>query len=364
MSEQVSTFRHPLLQAGLTLLTRSLLPSATDINHNAVLATIANKTASTLRKRAKGSKCHMTLNLILEADCFRRPSNAYIVALEARIESLEKRLAVALAPQSSPSLCDTRHGDYCESEEVVPVLPEPQANPPSDKSEAAQSIDELTDALGCFTLGDAGELRYFGASSNFTIIQNHSLKVASSLEARNRGIAAAQQMPGFFEATHELRDHLLSLFWRWQNSWQYLVARESFVLDLYVEKSGRFCTPLLLTAILALASRYSSRPELRTDPNDANTSGGIFAAQAKTMLHFEYEAPTTSTVQATALLGLYWASIDNEGLGFMYIGMATRMAMNLGLQSDCTSYVTKGLISEQDVEARNIAFWGIYVLDK
>jgi hypothetical protein len=236
----------------------------------------------------------------------------------------------------------------------------PQPNEP----DAVEPIDELTDALGCFTLGDAGELRYFGASSNFTIIQNHSLKVASSVEARNRGIAAARQMPAFFEPSDELRDHLLGLFWRWQNSWQYLVSRESFVLDLYVEKSGRFCTPLLLTAMLALASRYSSRPELRANPNDANTSGEIFASQAKTMLHYEYEAPTTSTVQATALLGLYWASIDNEGLGFMYIGMATRMAMNLGLQSDCTSYAAKGLVSEEDVEARNIAFWGVYVLDK
>ncbi|KAK7409261.1 hypothetical protein QQX98_008571 [Neonectria punicea] len=211
---------------------------------------------------------------------------------------------------------------------------------------------------------DAGELRFFGASSNFNLVPNHSLKVASSVEARNRGITAAQQMPGFFEPSAELRDHLLSLFWRWQNSWQYLVPRESFVLDLYVNKSGRFCTPLLLTAMLALASRYSSRLELRTDPDDANTAGDIFAAQGKAMLQFEYDAPTTSTVQATALLGLFWASIDNEGLGFMYIGMASRMAMNLGLQSDCTSYASKGLVSEEDVEARNVAFWGVYVLDK
>lgn len=82
------------------------------------------------------------------------------------------------------------------------------------------------------------------------------------------------------------------------------------------------------------------------------------------MLDCEYEAPTTSTAQATAILGLYWASIDNEGQGFMYIGMASRMAMNLGLHCDCSYYATKGLISQKDVEERSIAFWGIYVLDK
>jgi hypothetical protein len=113
-----------------------------------------------------------------------------------------------------------------------------------------------------------------------------------------------------------------------------------------------------------MSSRYYPRLELRTDPDDANTAGEAFAAQAKTMLHYECEAPTTSTVQATALLGLYWATIDNEGLGFMYIGMATRMAMNLGLHCDCSPYASKGLVSDDDVEARNVTFWGVYVLDK
>ena len=115
---------------------------------------------------------------------------------------------------------------------------------------------------------------------------------------------------------------------------------------------------------MALASRFSDRAEFRTRPEDPNTAGELFATQAKTMLHFEYEAPTTSTVQAAALLGLYWAAIDRESLGFMYIGMASRMAMNLGLHSDCSSYVEQGIISEADAEVRNTAFWGVYVLDK
>lgn len=225
-------------------------------------------------------------------------------------------------------------------------------------------VGELTDALGCFTIGDAGELRFFGSSSNFDIIQNHSLRVASSLEARMQGIAAARSLPEYYEPSEDLRDHLLTLFWAWQNSWQYIVPREPFVRELYVSGPQRYCTPLLLNAILALASRYSDRVELRTDPGDANTAGSVFAAQAKTMLHYEYDAPTTSTVQATALLGLFWAAVDREGLGFMYIGMASRMAMNLGLHSDISAYAASGLVPEEDVEVRNIAFWGVYVLDK
>ena len=168
--------------------------------------------------------------------------------------------------------------------------PSPTTFPGSENS-----VDDLTEALGCFTLGDTGELQFFGASSNFSIIQNPSLKVASSLEARTRGIAAAKQSPECFNPSEELQNHLLGLFWRWQNSWQYIVSRESFVRDLYIERSGRYCTPLLLTAIMALASRYSARPELRTDLANPNTAGTMFAKQAKIMLDCEYEAPTTST---------------------------------------------------------------------
>lgn len=288
----------------------------------------------------------------------RRPSNAYILALEARVECLERRLEVLGASGENGDIRNSSNGNGEIGSIAADLTSDSRTSP--DQT----SVDDLTEALGCFTLGDTGELRFFGASSNFNIIQNPSLKVASSLEAQIRGIAAARQRSGYMEPSSELQNHLLGLFWRWQNSWQYIVCRESFVRDLYIEKTGRYCTPLLLTAIMALSSRYSPRPELRTDAADANTAGAIFAQQAKTMLDCEYEAPTTSTVQATAILGLYWASIDNEGQGFMYIGMASRMAMNLGLHCDCSYYATKGLISQKDVEERSIAFWGIYVLDK
>ncbi|RBR17376.1 hypothetical protein FVER53590_11865 [Fusarium verticillioides] len=292
----------------------------------------------------------------------RRHTNAYINALEARVASLEKQLAQRNGDPGTPD--STKGSSNCDHEEVAFVSSTQASQPDPNSTTSEEDMDDLANALGCFTLGEIGELRYFGASSNFSIIHNHAIKVPSSIQARNRGIEAANNMPDFITPSDEMRDHLLEIFWRWQNSWQYIVPRELFVRDLYVEKNGRYCTPSLMAAILAMSSRYSPRLELRTDPDDANTAGEAFAAQAKTMLHYECEAPTTSTVQATALLGLYWATIDNEGLGFMYIGMATRMAMNLGLHCDCSPYASKGLVSDDDVEARNVTFWGVYVLDK
>lgn len=117
----------------------------------------------------------------------------------------------------------------------------------------------------------------------------------------------------------------VDLFWRWPNPWQYLVPQHLFLqgVDAH-DKPGRFCALLLLFSVLALASRYSDRPEVRTDPNDPVTAGEPFATAAKVMLQCECEAPTTSTIQAAALLSLWETPRDKESIGRMFCGMATR----------------------------------------
>lgn len=41
-----------------------------------------------------------------------------------------------------------------------------------------------------------------------------------------------------------------------------------------------------------------------------------------------------------------------------------RMAFNLGLNLDCSNWVTTAHISELDAEVRKVAWWGCYTLDK
>lgn len=292
-----------------------------------------------------------------------------MAALEARVASLEERLAT-LTSDNQVSSSSVRSSSFSESEGLSNNATNKGAVT-SEKPAALEPIDELADVFGSFTIGDAGELRFFGASSNLNLNRNQDLSaVTSSIGARMRGIEAAQglpelqQHPGLWEVSDDLRDHLLGIYWQWQNAWQYLVPRDSFIRDLYTEKTSRFCTPLLLAAILAHSSRYSNRVETRTDPEDPNTAGRMFYTQAKTMLHYEMEVPTTSTIQATALLALYGAAVDSEALGWVYAGMASRMAYSLGLHSDCTHYVPQGILSADDADARNVAWWGVYVIDR
>lgn len=309
----------------------------------------------------------------------RPPSKRYVQALEARIASLEqqvKELGGDLHPQQihDPSLSpaapfnaasDGGGGGgsdrYSPPEPTIPeqqLLPDfvdrqtrdrrdPMRLPVRSRADSADP-DDLADMLGSFNLDDGGELRFFGAASNFHLIRDKdTFKDSSSTVARAQGLEAAARTIGSLplDSNLELRDHLLDLYWRWQNSWHYIVARRVFLRDLEAGRSTRFCSPLLLATMLALASRYSDRVEVRTDPTDPQTAGGPFAAQAKAMLHHECVAPTVATVQGTALLGLYSCAINQESLGWMYTGLAVRMAFSLGMHLDCSAYVASGLIT-------------------
>lgn len=46
------------------------------------------------------------------------------------------------------------------------------------------------------------------------------------------------------------------------------------------------------------------------------------------------------------------------------LGMAMRLAFDLGLHLDMSSYVSDGSISAAEAELRRMAFWGAYTLDQ
>lgn len=177
--------------------------------------------------------------------------------------------------------------------------------------------------------------------------------------------ASIQLQP--FEISQDLHEHLLQLYWTWQNPWQYFISPTlltSSLLGEPISLFGPFHSPLLLAAVYALASRYSDRPEIRTDPQDPNTAGETFLIQVRIMLQYESEAPTTRTVQAVLLLSLIETARDKEALGFTYCGMATRMALNLGLHIDSSPCVSKGLLTAEELEDRQVTWGGVYMLDK
>lgn len=128
-----------------------------------------------------------------------------------------------------------------------------------------------------------------------------------------------------WDISEELESHLLDLYFTWEQPWFQVVDEALF----YKSKKdyGRFYSPLLLNCILAIASRYSDRIEVRSDPTDANTAGCIFLETAEVLLQADFKSPTITTLQSLAILGItYIVSCGQFSFNSMLMYTSRRLA--------------------------------------
>lgn len=219
-------------------------------------------------------------------------------ALQSRIDWLERELSQYQSP--------ARQASQDVSSEIAPV----QA---AEVDNFLDPIDDLTNVIGRLNVSEDGQTSYFGPRSNFNLSQhlNRPTDVSVSTNVPVHlvtGISAA------------LQDQLLDIYWTWQNPWNYLVHKARFLQELH-SSPGRYCSPLMLHAILSLAARFSDDIELRTDPSDPDTAGCRLAEEAKKLLYHEMETPTVSTVGATMVLSMREMAVDKEAVGWTYAGI-------------------------------------------
>ncbi|RAL00142.1 uncharacterized protein BO80DRAFT_408899 [Aspergillus ibericus CBS 121593] len=284
------------------------------------------------------------------------PSKQQVQALEARVQALEAQLLEyqgrdrQFQNDSSRSLHQKKYAMQSEP-----------GWPPHLKE--ASIKDDLVDLMGGLSLGEGNQLRYFGSRSHLSLVEQQvdTPEDPSSIHLAVSDIKLSDIWGTLLPNT---QDKLLTAFWRWQNQWQYLIHKEAFTRSLARDGEDGYCTPLLLSSILALASRYVDVPETRVDGSDPRTAGDAFARQAKALLFQEIEAPRVSTVIAAALISLMEMAVDKEPAGWTYLGIAIRMAYNLGLHIDPSQWVNSGSLTGEEAELRSIAWWGCYMIEK
>jgi hypothetical protein len=255
----------------------------------------------------------------------RPPSKRYVDALHARIESLEKQLREV--QHARPAGHPTGPSHAAPPPIRTNSMPFDRSHsPPRTPDSTLDPVDELTELYGRLDVAEDGHLRYFGPPSYFNLLRESQFRIVQSGPASPQlespiG-ARSTPVPIEMDLSHETQAHLLDLYWKWQNPWQYLVHQSRFCEAFEKGYYDDYVTPLLLHCVLALSTRYSDREELRTNPNDPNTAGEILGRKARDLLQTEIEHPTTSTVASLAILALREASVNKEALGWTYIGKA------------------------------------------
>lgn len=313
----------------------------------------------------------------------RPVSKSYIQALEGQITALEqviRKLAVADNAERDQII-----SDLSLTTEAPNVSPSDggQADPKSDPSLAAARVKS----------GQLRRLRgdnaaqFFGGTSllqiHFSKESSSSSPVAASAvgidslaispdgsNANNQNIVNNNNVDlgdlyGYlddfglkgasfqYEPHHETSQKLMSTFFLEIYPYNMVVYREYFLRD-YDVGSGKYYSDVLLYAICALGA-------LQYD--DMLNLSDVFSSQAQTLLYSTLDSPDLTTLQALILLGYREIAVGRASKGWLFCGMAFRLAHEMGLHLDPTNW-EGSTESSGDREILRRVYWAVFIADK
>ncbi|KAL4914378.1 fungal-specific transcription factor domain-containing protein [Aspergillus aurantiobrunneus] len=242
------------------------------------------------------------------------------------------------------------------------------ANDNEDDDEEDEVTNQLSCRLGKLQVTNDGQLRYFGSTSNFTLLDILVDITPSDQKSFQRGMQDVLENSGLeLNVDETFEKHLLQLYFTWHDPCLHAVNEEIFWRSRAQKRYDGIDTPYyshtLSDAMCAIGAMYESKhhPDLLTFPRSL---AEFFGDRAKTLLESELENPSLATIQALVILSAYEASCTRDTRGWLYSGMAMRLAFDLGLHLDMTPYVEKGTIPCMNYEVRRTTFWAVYMSEQ
>ncbi|GHJ84926.1 hypothetical protein NliqN6_1328 [Naganishia liquefaciens] len=277
----------------------------------------------------------------------RKPiSRQQVEALQTRIADLEKRLRDhGLDP-----------GHARDGVETVKSGPEERQEDGRDGDEDAEwPQTHLVE-------NETGDFQVYGPTSAFRhlSISNPQTRLSPTVESPECAAPGFRKyLPPEIPLTEQEHDLAVDRFFRYYASWGQrthpILFREDMQIALYssppAPKTPHY-SPMLHNAILAIALCFSDNPYLRLD-----STRNRFAVEAKNHVEQEGTTPTVATVQALLHLASYHSTAAEHNIGWLYMGMALRCALALGLNIDNAPMVKSGKLTEVQARERNVTFW-------
>lgn len=127
-------------------------------------------------------------------------------------------------------------------------------------------------------------------------------------------------------------------------------------------------SPLLLLAMFSVAARYTSTHDSDKPPTESAmwTAGDAYLAEAKRLLDSSYSSSRPATCQALLLMGYREIGIGAMAQAWLYIGMAIRMAQDLGLHKNADQWTQGGasLFTPVELQERRRIWYACVIMDK
>lgn len=151
--------------------------------------------------------------------------------------------------------------------------------------------------------------------------------------------------------------HLLALYFCWEYPTFASLSKEHFLKDFF-EGRTRFCSSILVNALLALGCRFSSQPATRANPNDPYTSGDHFFKECQRLFYQEEDHHTLTTIQALGIMSIREASCGRDSESWYYAGQSIRLAIEMGLHQ-----LQDDGRDDDESAVQAATFWGAFALD-
>jgi hypothetical protein len=230
---------------------------------------------------------------------------------------------------------------------------------------------ELARKMGELRL-ENGSVRFIGGTSHLIYLGDPGTNINEEVNAESYG-PSTDPIATWTRVTQDtdLITHLINKYFAYHYPYFTTLSKKMFYQDFLKGRAGLtprgtvYCSSLLVNTMLALGCHFTDIPEAYGTPGDSRTKGDHFFAEAKRLIieNDEYEKPRLVTVQALALMSVREAGCAREAKGWVYSGMSFRMAQDIGLNLEIGG-LDKERMTDQEIDARRITFWGCFLFDK
>ncbi|KAM3065048.1 hypothetical protein ACMFMF_011518 [Clarireedia jacksonii] len=296
----------------------------------------------------------------------------YVQALEGQIASLElfiTKLIAADAPKRDEMLAN-----FSASTNHLAVQPDRASTSPTAGSFISASIPIRSQTGHLRKLKDGNSAEFYGATSFFQINPSEELDHTSSTNMSSANFSSTTESldlnhpisPGeqvinaysylAFAPNSGICTYLMRIFFQNQYQYHMCLYREYFLRD-FDAGSGPYYSDLLMYAICAigaLASEQTAQREL----------SDMFSNRAQELLYGSaLESPNLTTLQALILLGHREIGQGKTSKGWLFSGMAFRIAHEMGLHLDPSHWKSPN-DSWIDREILRRTYWAAFIADK
>ncbi|KAJ5823885.1 hypothetical protein N7447_006225 [Penicillium robsamsonii] len=355
------------------------------------------------KTKCDGLKPHCSVCTLYKRDCTysqqidkrRMASKGKISTLVAYVQDLESLLLrhriefppsrpgnfLPPLPTPSPSAADPEF-ETSETVQGVTGGTAPTVEPPvstvsndspeniqehlSISGESSYHTNHISDRMGSLQIAEDGQLRFFGPTSNLHIshvgpfpLFNSNIRLVHWNEPLILTAAGVND-----HVDEELEEHLTKLYFAWENPNIPLVDERAYYhgKNCYrnLNQPNHRYSEVLNNAICAVGATLTSR----YCPNLPESLVDFFATRSKALLEVEMDSPTLSTVQSLGILSGVEALLTRDARGWLYSGMAMRLATDLGLHIDAAPFAERGLIDLEEARLRSSTFWGTYAHER